>query len=78
VRGCGRRPLQTMTSCTRAVKLLHCAGHHVMHLPRRNDERAWKGLQAAGMAQDLSWEKAAKQYEQLFGWALMDPAVKPW
>ncbi len=49
-----------------------------MHLPRRNDERAWKGLQAAGMVQDLSWEKAAKQYEQLFGWALMDPAVKPW
>jgi starch synthase len=50
---------------------------HAVHL-FRNDERAWRGLQAAGMAQDLSWEKAAKEYEQLFGWALMDPAVRPW
>ena len=28
--------------------------------------------------QDLSWEKAAKQYEQLFDWAMMDDAVRPW
>ena len=44
----------------------------------RNDERAWRGLQQAGMAQDLSWEKAAVEYEQLFGWALMDPPARPW
>jgi starch synthase len=47
-------------------------------LARRNDERAWRGLQQAGMAQDLSWEKAAVEYEQLFGWALMDPPARPW
>ncbi len=29
-------------------------------------------------SQDLSWEKAAKQYEQLFDWAMMDDAVRPW
>lgn len=45
---------------------------------RRNDPEAWRGLQAAGMAQDLSWEKAAREYEQIFGWALMDAPVRPW
>jgi hypothetical protein len=30
------------------------------------------------MAQDLSWEKAAVEYEQIFGWALMDPPVRAW
>jgi starch synthase len=56
----------------------HALPLRVVHTAYRNDQRAWQGLQAAGMAQDLSWEKAAVEYEQIFGWALMDPPVRPW
>lgn len=34
---------------------------------------SWKGIMKRGMAQDMSWDRAASQYEQLFEWATTDP-----
>lgn len=39
----------------------------------RGHEEDFRALQRRGMAQDLSWDKAAQQYEQIFEWALIDP-----
>lgn len=33
---------------------------------------AFKGLQTTGMQRNSSWDEAAKEYEQIFGWALAD------
>jgi starch synthase len=35
-------------------------------LDARRDERAWRGLQARGMAEDNSWGHSAERYERLF------------
>ena len=37
---------------------------------RRED---WGALIYNGMTGDLSWDRAAQDYEQVFNWALMDP-----
>lgn len=39
----------------------------------RNHPEAFRGIQARGMERDMSWEKAAEEYEQAFRWAMMDP-----
>eukprot|EP00270_Netrium_digitus_P018450 TRINITY_DN701_c0_g1_i3.p1 TRINITY_DN701_c0_g1~~TRINITY_DN701_c0_g1_i3.p1 ORF type:complete len:724 (+),score=173.08 TRINITY_DN701_c0_g1_i3:71-2242(+) len=39
----------------------------------RQHKDSWEGIMKRGMAQDVSWERAALQYEQVFAWALMDP-----
>lgn len=33
----------------------------------------WNALIRNGMTSDLSWDRAAKDYEQIFNWAVMDP-----
>lgn len=38
---------------------------------------SWQNLMQSGMKQDLSWDRSAQQYEQIFQWAMMDPAVRP-
>jgi starch synthase len=38
---------------------------------------AWRGLQRRGMAQDVSWERAAAQYEELYERARRIRAVRP-
>ena len=32
------------------------------------NQKAWRGLQQAGMTADFSWEKSAKAYEEIYGW----------
>eukprot|EP00897_Mesotaenium_endlicherianum_P002200 jgi/Mesen1/2007/ME000147S01096 len=39
----------------------------------RHHEKSWAGLMKRGMELDVSWERAASQYEQVFEWAMMDP-----
>ena len=38
---------------------------------------SWQKLMCSGMQQDLSWDRSAQQYEQIFQWAMMDPPVRP-
>jgi hypothetical protein len=38
---------------------------------------SWQKLMRSGMQQDLSWDRSAQQYEQIFQWAMMDPPVRP-
>mmetsp|Transcript_34102 Transcript_34102/g.87208 ORF Transcript_34102/g.87208 Transcript_34102/m.87208 type:complete len:687 (+) Transcript_34102:172-2232(+) len=40
----------------------------------RQHRESWEALQARAMEQDLSWDRAAKQWEQVFEWAMLDPA----
>lgn len=40
----------------------------------RDHKDSWKALMRNGMSKDLSWDAAAEQYEQIFEWAMMDPA----
>jgi starch synthase len=42
----------------------------------RSHPESWKKLMLSGMSQDLSWNKAAEQYEQIFEWALLDPPAR--
>lgn len=42
----------------------------------RSQKEEWALLMKNGMTQDLSWNHAAEQYEQLFSWAMMDPPVR--
>ena len=42
-------------------------------LCRWHNEKDWNALIRNGMTSDLSWDSAAKDYEQIFSWALMDP-----
>lgn len=42
-------------------------------LTYRKDKPSWEGLMARGMLQDMSWDQAAAQYEQVFEWAMIDP-----
>eukprot|EP00271_Cylindrocystis_brebissonii_P006532 TRINITY_DN19307_c0_g1_i1.p1 TRINITY_DN19307_c0_g1~~TRINITY_DN19307_c0_g1_i1.p1 ORF type:complete len:750 (-),score=100.20 TRINITY_DN19307_c0_g1_i1:1340-3589(-) len=39
----------------------------------RQYPESWRGIMLRGMQQDMSWERAASQYEQVFAWALVDP-----
>jgi len=38
---------------------------------------SWQKLMCSGMQQDLSWDRSAQQYEQIFQWAMMDPPTRP-
>lgn len=40
---------------------------------RWHNQKDWAALIRNGMTSDLSWDRAAKDYEQIFNWALMDP-----
>ena len=44
---------------------------------RWHSPQAWQTVQRNGMQADLSWDRAARDYEQIFNWALMDNAVSP-
>ncbi|KAJ4726671.1 Starch synthase, chloroplastic/amyloplastic [Melia azedarach] len=39
----------------------------------REHKSSWEGLMRRGMEKDYTWENAAKQYEQVFKWAFVDP-----
>ncbi|KAL5567757.1 hypothetical protein UlMin_024332 [Ulmus minor] len=39
----------------------------------REHKSSWEGLMKRGMKKDFTWESAAKQYEQVFEWAFIDP-----
>eukprot|EP00793_Prasinoderma_coloniale_P003127 PRCOL_00006594-RA len=39
----------------------------------RHDKAAWERIMKRGMTQDLTWGRVAKDYEQVFEWALADP-----
>ncbi|GLT63661.1 hypothetical protein SLA2020_362070 [Shorea laevis] len=39
----------------------------------REHKESWEGLVRRGMKRDFTWESAAKQYEQVFEWAFIDP-----
>lgn len=36
----------------------------------------WAAIMHAGMTADLSWDRAAAEYEKVFGWALMDEPAR--
>jgi len=36
----------------------------------------WAAIMRAGMTADLSWNRAAAEYERVFGWALMDEPAR--
>ncbi|CAI5497885.1 unnamed protein product [Closterium sp. Naga37s-1] len=38
----------------------------------REHKDSWVRVMERGMLQDMSWNKAAEQYEQIFGWAMQD------
>ena len=44
----------------------------------REHRASWEALMRNGMAKDLSWNRAAEQYEQIFAWAFMDPPAREW
>jgi starch synthase len=44
---------------------------------RWHHPESWQAMMRNGMTADLSWNKAAVQYETLFGWALMDAPARP-
>ncbi len=41
----------------------------------RHNPVAWRKMQLAGMSQDFSWDRAAKQYQQLYEWAIAKQAA---
>lgn len=43
----------------------------------REHKESWSALMRNGMAQDLSWDRSAVEYERIFGWALLDPPNAP-
>ena len=49
------------------MHLTHTAGC------RWHNKEDWGALIRNGMTSDLSWDRAAQDYEQIFNWALMDP-----
>ncbi|KAK9809081.1 hypothetical protein WJX72_009092 [[Myrmecia] bisecta] len=50
---------------------------HVLHV-YHDKPQVWREVMRNGMGKDLSWNKAAKEYEQIFKWSRLDPAVRPW
>ena len=74
--------------CHHGVEALHCeclgapinSKANSLMLPdmplilcRWHNRKDWNALIRNGMTSDLSWDRAAKDYEQIFNWALMDP-----
>ena len=47
--------------------------HMCLNACRWHNRKDWNALIRNGMTSDLSWDRAAKDYEQIFSWALMDP-----
>ncbi|KAK9790564.1 hypothetical protein WJX73_007353 [Symbiochloris irregularis] len=43
----------------------------------QDHRESWQTLMRNGMSQDLSWDRSAGEYEQIFQWAMMDPPVAP-
>lgn len=43
----------------------------------RGQQDVWTDLQLNGMCRDLSWARAAAQYEEIFTWSKIDNAVCP-
>jgi len=41
----------------------------------RGERARWAAMQGAAMRQDLTWDKAAAEYETVLRWALIDDAV---
>ncbi|KAI5072640.1 hypothetical protein GOP47_0012746 [Adiantum capillus-veneris] len=39
----------------------------------REHKASWQGIMRRGMEQDVSWDRAALQYEQIFEWSSIDP-----
>ena len=39
----------------------------------REFKDSWEGIKTRGMKQDMTWNRAAAQYEQIFEWAMKDP-----
>uniref|UniRef100_A0A7R9Z6Q7 Starch synthase, chloroplastic/amyloplastic n=1 Tax=Chlamydomonas euryale TaxID=1486919 RepID=A0A7R9Z6Q7_9CHLO len=60
----------TYTNCD-AEGLTWAVGTAINTLKHHQED--FRKLQLRGMTQDLSWDKAAQQYEQIFEWARMDP-----
>ncbi|CAG9461329.1 unnamed protein product [Pedinophyceae sp. YPF-701] len=56
--------------CT-AASLIHSLG--LALATYRDHPKAFEGLQRRGMERDLSWNKAAESYEEIFRWAKIDP-----
>ena len=44
-------------------KLIHALGNCLLTF--RQYKQSWEGLQRRGMTQDLSWDNAAQQYEEV-------------
>ncbi|KMZ65071.1 Starch synthase [Zostera marina] len=39
----------------------------------KHHQPTWKGIMKRGMSKDFTWDHAAEQYEQVIGWAFIDP-----
>ena len=50
-----------------------CSAMATAVMTYREHRDAWIEIQKRGMRTDLSWSEAARQYEQIVEWALMDP-----
>lgn len=42
----------------------------------RNRRDVWERVMQAGMSKDVSWERSAEQYEQIFNWAFIDNPIR--
>ncbi|KAK9862857.1 hypothetical protein WJX84_002246 [Apatococcus fuscideae] len=42
----------------------------------RERKDVWQRVMLAGMVKDLSWERSAEQYEQIFSWAFIDNPIR--
>lgn len=42
----------------------------------RQHKQSWHQLMLCGMSKDLSWDRAAREYEQIFEWAFLDPPAR--
>lgn len=41
-----------------------------------NRKDVWEQVMRAGMSKDVSWERSAEQYEQIFNWAFIDNPIR--
>ena len=57
----------------RIIRQLAPSFHMCVNFCRWHNRKDWNALIRNGMTSDLSWDRAAKDYEQIFNWALMDP-----
>lgn len=49
--------------CAESSRLIHALGNALWTY--RDFKQSWRGIQKRGMSQDLSWDNAAKQYEEV-------------